>query len=358
MAPLRPLSAFCGVAAFALLAVAGAPGGRHLSAVSLDIPAQTDIAVSLQGGPPNIGNVPTDGLNCQMPSTSSRPPFTIKCPLEYSYRESGVTMNGSATWLSEAKSGTFAMTCDWDISVTGTVTVDVSATGVSGDQVISLAGIGSQPCSWAMAFGGGTALNGTLEGRSTIGLASPSTGFFRGEFTVTVVAGTGDFARANGGGSFTEYQEFSFAGHTPAGAIPSTSSIPSGGSIPSIPSGIPTGLPTGAMFGTLARSSAMHLHLKAGAPSVALIVPPHVTVGGSYALHAATAPGAACKAAATQGAKKVDLGKATAAKRNGNVLFPGHLGSKLRSGSWSLTASCVVGGTTVTDKAVAKIVAR
>ncbi|HET7568127.1 MAG TPA: hypothetical protein VFJ91_09065 [Gaiellaceae bacterium] len=281
-----------------------------------------------------MGEVPAGGISqssCTLPDPTARPPFDVRCPFSYAYRQSGVTMNGTASWPSEGQSGSFTMTCDFDISVSGSATVSVDAAGQAGDPAFTFDGSGRQPCSWALTFPKGT-ISGTLDGNETMGLKDASTGYFRGEFSVSVVSGSGDYERATGSGTFVQYEEFAFAGKTPPGGMPT---IPTGGEPPHPLRQLQRAAP--------AEGSRFELTLRTGAARVVFVVPPHVTATGSYALHLVTAPGARCSASATQGKKKTSLGTATAGK-TGSAVFPGKLGAKLKSGSWKVTAVCTAGG--------------
>lgn len=338
-ASLRLLVAGC---AAAVLAGGAAQGGFGSP---LAVPSSADVSVSVDGGPPGVGEVPADGMSassCTLPGATARPPFDVVCPFSYDYRKSGVTMNGTASWPSQGQSGSFAMTCDFDISVSGSATVSVDATGTSGEPTFTFSGSGRQPCSWALTFPKGT-ITGTLDGNQTMGLKDASTGYFRGEFTVSVVSGSGDYAQATGSGTFTQYEEFSFAGKTPPGGMPA---IPTGGEPPH-----PIRVLAGAV---VEESSRLQLTLRTGATRVLFVVPPHVTAKGTYALHLVTAPGARCSASAKQGTKKANLGKATADK-TGSVVFPDKLGATLKSGTWKVTATCTAGGKKPTATKTIKI---
>ncbi len=271
-------------------------------------------------------------------------------------------MSGTATWTSKNLSGALTATCDYNIAIHGKVTTNVSATGSTSSPVFDFGGSGSQACSWTITFSGST-LTGTMTGVLTFGQADATTGSFKGNFTVNVVSGTGLFAGAVGSGSFTENETMDLAGKAPAGSLPSQaeiaalaaagsagsgapSSIPSG-SIPpgvSIPAGV--SIPTSKTVRHLAAAtpgSAMRLKLTKGASRATVVIPKTVSASGSYALHVAAAPGSACIASATKAGTSVDLGRATASK-TGAAIFPGKLGTKLKTGTWKLAASCAFGG--------------
>ena len=332
------------------------------TATRVDIPSAADIAVDINGGPPQIGNIPSDGMNsCNWPSSGARPPFTINCPFDYSYNQSAVPMNGTATWTSKNLSGSFQASCDFNVAIKGKAAVAVSATG-SSSQTFDFGGSGTQACSWTMSFSGAT-LTGTLNGTMAFGQSDATTGTFKGDFTVTVLSGTGQFQGAVGSGSFTENETMDLAGKAPAGAMPSQSEIAamaaagaaSSGAPSSIPSGsIPPGvsIPAGVTIPTsktvrhlsaAPAGSAMHLKLSQGVARATFVIPKTVASLSSYALHVAAAPGSACTATATKAGTSVDLGKATASK-TGAAIFPGKLATKLKTGQWKLAASCTLSG--------------
>ncbi len=349
-----------------VVSAAGALGST--TATRVDIPSAADIAVDLNGGPPQLGNIPSGGMDsCNLPTAGARPPFSFSCPFDYKYAQSGAAMSGTATWAAKNLSGPFTATCDYDVAIHGKVSVDVSAAGAV-SQAFDFGGSGSQACSWTLNLSGAT-LTGTLSGVLTFGQADATTASFKGDFTVNVLSGTGQFAGAVGSGSFTENETMDLAGKAPSGAIPSQSQIAalaaasgSAGSSSSIPSGaippgvtIPAGvsvppgvtIPTSKTVRHLAAAtpgSAMHLKLSKGTPRATFVIPKTITASGTYALHVAAAPGSACTATATKAGSSIDLGKATASK-TGAAVFPGKLGAKLKAGSWSLATSCTLGGT-------------
>lgn len=101
----------------------------------------------------------------------------------------GVTMSGTVKERSGGHSGTMTQTCDIELHTKvedGNLTAD-----------------GAQRCSWFMDFGSGSTLAGTLAGGNHVTM-TPDGGTMTGSMTVTVVAGTGDFAGRVGGGTFTQ----------------------------------------------------------------------------------------------------------------------------------------------------------
>lgn len=382
-----------GAAVFAALVVGFPP------AASAELPSRADFAVDVQGGPDGVAQAPQvapDPSACTIPQ-GQRPPFSVSCAFPYAFRRSGQVLSGKVTWLSKAQQGTFQMTCDWDMSINSSAVVDVDAAGkVSASPRIGFSGSGTQPCSFTIAFGA-SSLTGTIAGKVSLGLVGGDTsppatnGFFRGDFQVTVVGGTGDFQGANGSGSFTEEEQFDFAGKVPSlgsitSMIPSTGGPPAGAPPGSTgpPAGVPpgvTGPPAGAPPGAggppgtttapaamlltpvarllLGRSaqtgSTMTLTLHKGVPAAKIVMPAMLARTSPYALHVATVPRATCTASATKGAQTVALGKASDTNKDGSLVFQGKLATKLGQGAWQITVSCTAGATKITGVARAKI---
>jgi hypothetical protein len=103
----------------------------------------------------------------------------------------GVTASGTVKEKAGNHSGTMSETCDIELH-----------TRLDGQ---NFSANGASRCSWFMDFGSGSTLAGTLSGANHVAM-SPDGGTMTGTMTVTVVAGTGDFAGRVGSGTFTQNQ--------------------------------------------------------------------------------------------------------------------------------------------------------
>lgn len=282
---------------------------------------------------------------------------TTACNISFASTVTGFEMNGTVRDRSSGKSGSIRTTCDFDLRLQGSMRM-------SGQSVeSSMSGSGEQRCSWFMDFGESTMAGsfvGTMRTSITNGVGTMS-----GRMTVTVASGTGDFAGKVGSGTFEQSEQINQPvpprpstppqpppGSAPPGQPPPGSAPPSepppGSEPPSEPpppelfaaAAADGGWQAFALAGAL-KGSQMNLKLRAGKPKAVIAAP-----GGKLdrkrdgGLRVVAAPGATCSAQAQQGGKRIDLGRASDANRDGLVIVTKKLLPKLGSGSWTLVASC------------------
>lgn len=275
--------------------------GATASAAGID---PHDFEVNLQGGPqPEIA--PT-------PQCTTAADGTMTCTAAGSYTSSAKHMTGTVRERSSGRSGAIETTCDFSMSHRQTVQI---APGGS-PEMTEFGGSGSQRCSWHMSFPDGS-LTGTLVGEMRMELAGPGRARFSGRMTVEVVAGTGAFADRVGTGTFEETEEFSLGSRSLAQALAARD------------------------------GSRMSLRLRPGKPRARIASPgPRLAAGTDGGLRVVSAPGAACQASAVRAGRRVALGLARDADRDGLVVVTRKLRAKLTRGTWTLTASCAYRGGT------------
>lgn len=323
------------------------------SVFAASAPARTAIDVrnfdvQMSGGPPMEQR--------SSPSCRDEGSGVMVCTSSFSHSLSGVAMSGTVTARAEGLSGSISTTCD--MSMSQSMTMRIANGSVS---IVDMSGSGSQSCSWFMQFSEGSSMAGTISGTMQFGKASETTAYFRGQMTVVVVAGTGKFENQVGTGSFDEYNEFPIGGDAGGhGGPPDHQTPPPDGQHPTAcfdPSGNPIACPSGsggsapgamastrtlaAVLSTAERDSKMRLALRKGKP-LARIVAPRARLSSSSTakLRVVSAPGSTCAALARSGARRVDLGQARDANRNGEVAFPGRIAERLGAGAWQLEARC------------------
>lgn len=278
--------------------------------------------VQLKGGPE---------MQAPQPSCTQDEAGVMTCSSSYDYTATGQRMQGTVTERTTGLSGTIDVTCDWDIRQRQSFR---HRQGAEQPEVVEFSGSGSQSCSWSMDFGA-SLLVGTMRGTMSTGLvasATQPTAFFGGTFSVVVVAGTGAFKDMVGSGVFNEYETFPLFGgeHGPR-----------------------------ALASTAGDGSKMKVKLRRGRPLARISSHgPRVENASGASLRVATAPSAACRAVATRGTKRVDLGQAADGNRDGQVVFPGRLAAKLGRGTWRLTATCTYGSRERRGTATARALAR
>ena len=291
-----------------------------------DFDVQIDMGMNGPNGAPSCRD---DGSGGQVCTTSQEA------------SASGRASKGTVRNTSRNLSGSIETACD--LSMRMRVEVRIPRSG-SAAKVTEFGGGGDMRCSWSMDFGGGTTLTGTIAGEMKQGLASATTGYSQAHFSVTVVAGAGEFAGYVGSGTWDERDEFPLMHDAPSG--PQAGSGPPPGAAPASPP--PSTAPSGAtrslasVFAAAREGGAMKLKLRKGRPIAKIVAPaPKLSrTDTRTVLRVVTAPGATCTASARSGAAKVALGKAVDTDRNGAVAFTGKLASLLKPGAWKLSASC------------------
>jgi hypothetical protein len=130
-------------------------------------------------------------------------------------------------------------------------------------------------------------------------------------------------------------------GCVPAGEpLPDDSPPPSEPPVDSQPPPPDDGLQLFSLSAAL-KGSEMRIKLRSGKPTAVLSAPgKKLDKKRDGGLRVVTAPGATCSAYAQQGAKRVDLGRASDGKRDGLVVVTKKLLPKLGPGSWNLIATC------------------
>ncbi len=294
-----------------------------------DFDVQIDMGMDGPNGAPNCRD---DGSGGQVCTTSQE------------MSASGRAAKGTVRNTSRNLSGSIEMVCDLSMRVR--VEVRIPRSG-SAAKMTEFGGGGDMRCSWSMDFGGGTTLTGTITGEMKQGLASATTGYSQAHFSVTVVAGAGEFAGYVGSGTWDERDEFPLMNDAPSG--PQAGSGPPPGAAPPAPASPPPSTAPSGTTRSLAsvvvaakKDGAMKLKLRKGKPIARIVAPaPKLSrTDTRTVLRVVTAPGATCTASARSGAAKVALGTAVDTDRNGAVAFTGKLASLLKPGAWKLSASC------------------
>ncbi len=301
---------FLAAAVAASVFAAGAPARTAIDVRNFD--------VQMSGGPPMEQR--------GSPSCRDEGGGVMVCTSSFSHSLSGVAMSGTVTARAEGLSGSISTTCD--MSMSQSMTMRIANGSVS---IVDMSGSGSQSCSWFMQFSEGSSMAGTISGTMQFGKASETTAYFRGQMTVVVVAGTGKFENQVGTGSFDEYNEFPIGGD--AGGH--------GGPPDHAPGAVASTRTLAAVLSTAERDSKMRLALRKGKPLARIVAPRARLASSSQAkLRVVSAPGSTCAALARSGARRVDLGQARDANRNGEVAFPGRIAERLGTGAWQLEARC------------------
>lgn len=249
----------------------------------------------------------------------------ITCSTSFDFAMSGQRLTGTVRSRSKGLSGSIETVCDMSQRMRQRFRFSPGG----GMEVLEFSGSGSQSCSWFMDFGSST-LAGSISGRMEMGLASPSSAYFGGTFSVVVVAGTGAFEGMVGTGVFNQHEEFPL----PTGGVGARQADTGAGSSAG------AGRSLAALAG--GNGSRMKLKLRRGRPLARIVSPgPRLKRVSDAKLRVVSAPGSSCRASARNGELVVDLGRASDGDRDGLVVFSGRVASKLKPGAWTVTASCV-----------------
>lgn len=269
----------------------------------------------------------------------------MRCTMDMTFSEVGGTHRGTVTHIATGLSGRIEVTCDMEMRQHMVMMMDSS-----GNQTLEeFSGGGRMACNWFMDYEGDTSLSGVIRGDMDMYVVDYDTGTvaFTGRMSVEVVAGTGEFADVFGGGSWTEHDEFSVFGGGPDGGGPDGG--PGGdpeGEGPGegdYPDGGPPSA-RGSAAGSLPQAGedgAMNLRLKKGRARTRIVSPAKVLKRGdrNTRLRVVTARNASCVAGATDGDKRVKLGKARDRDGNSEVRF-GPLARQLDPGKWKVNVVC------------------
>lgn len=338
------LAAILSLALFAALLTASLSGLASPANAAGFQPEDFDVNIEM-GPDPGAGEPPE-------PTCTTGPDMSQTCVNEMNYVANDRTSIGTVVHVSSGLAGTIETLCDMEMHnrFSSRMTPAALPGEMPSIEVIDISGSMRQLCSWHMSFDDGSELNGRIAGSMTMALIDAATGTVRMEasFNVDVVYGAGRFAGTVGSGTFGHSEEFSVLGRGPGGG-------PGGGSGPGGPGGGPgsqsfSARAVDAPVAALAGGSGMNLKLRKGAPRVRVVSPAaSINRGDKSTLQAVTAPKARCVARAVRGSKRVSLGSARA-KANGNVVFRGAVGAKLKSGKWSLAVNCRTSRGAASDK--------
>lgn len=261
----------------------------------------------------------------------------MRCTSAFEFSQIGKSFEGTVRHRVTDLSGTISMTCDQDMRQR--TTFSMSTSDPSDRRIEEFDGAGRMACSWMMDFREGTTLAGVVEGSFTMGIVDAARGivYHRGNFSVDVVSGTGEFADMVGKGTFDEYEEFNMLegpGGGPDGPPPPD------GEGPPPPDGEYSTRSAARAAAEEGDGGNMKLRLRRGRARTALVLPRRLDRGDKRALRVASARGSTCRGVASKGKRRVDLGKARDSSGNGEVRFRGSLARKLGKGSWKVRVKC------------------
>ena len=331
---IRPLiagAAACGALVVALFLVLLAPPAQGA------IKPQ-DFDVQLEMGP---GEAEPSEPDCTVPVGGF-----ITCIHDYSFQIEDEKTKGTVSHGPTGISGDMTMTYSMDMSERFAMRFPVQDFGSDdqdnggppvGSEVVEFSGSGSQSGAWQMRFDdpdfpSGSSMEGMMSGTQAMELIDGATGTVRfgGDFTVSVVNGSGRFADQVGTGRFCHEEEFSIFGPPSDDGRegPPDSECEDNGN---------------SARAAASTGSGMNLKLRKGKPRVRIVAPlKRLPRGSATQLTAVTAPRAACKAVAKpRGKQKRNLGRAKASS-TGTVQFRGALARNLGNRSSKVKVACKI----------------
>ncbi len=276
----------------------------------------------------------------------------MECTSKFGFDSSGVG-NGISIYTKPDPdvSGEIEMLYKMWFSGSTTILVDPNGGRDQTPVPISSSGVGAMDGSWRMDFPSssdypdGSALRGVIHGdQSQELIPGTSTVRMTNKMKVNAVGESGIFEGKVATGSWTESEEFDMFGEGPGGP-PSDDHGPKGGA-------------QSASLNASEEGAAMKLKLRnAKGPKAYISDLPsklHKKDGRKAAVSAAK--GSSCKLVATQGKKKKSFGKAKANSKY-RAQFKQKVVKKLKSGKWTLRATCKKGKKVAKAKKKLRIVA-